>query len=183
MKMEIGDRTIFISPYSELEIVGSTNVSNFKCLFNVKNLEKPLQIGYREGNEIIHFEKSTLILENSFFDCGGKGINKDFHELLRTQEHPQILLTLKAIEKKSIGESKVKALVQIQIADISRNYEVDVHAHEKENLHIAGKLKLNITDFNLEAPKKMLGMIVVSEEIEIVFNLILEESKGSLNLD
>lgn len=175
LNMEIGHKTIFISPQSELEIVGSSNVTNFKCLFNIKNLDRPLRIGYTVGDDVIYFHKSTLILENSHFDCGGKGINKDFNDLLRTKEYPQILLTLKEINKKSIASNKVKALVEIQIAGISQMYQVDVHAKQKENLHIDGKLKLNITDFNLEAPKKMLGMIVVSEEIEIVFNLILEE--------
>ena len=44
-----------------------------------------------------------------------------------------------------------------------------------ENLMINGKLKLNIKDFSLEPPKKMLGLIVVSEIIEINFKLVLKE--------
>lgn len=176
-------KIIVIGPQSELEIVGSSNVSKFECLFNVKNLNKPIEIGYEEGNDIIYFQKSTLVLENSFFDCGGNGINRDFHELLRTKEHPQILLTLKEIKKKAIAKNTVETLVEIEIAGISQTYVVDVETKQKDNLHISGKLKLNITDFNLEAPTKMLGMIVVSEEIEIIFNLFLEEAKDGLESD
>lgn len=172
------EKTIYISPKSQLEIVGSSNVSTFTCLFNVKNLNKPLQIGYREGHDIIHFQKSTLVLDNSYFDCGGKGINRDFHDLLRTKQHPQILLTLKEIKKKTRVENRVEALVEIQIAGISRTYTVDVETRKEDDLHIDGKLKLNITDFNLQAPKKILGLIIVSEEIEINFNLIVGELKG-----
>ncbi|HLW33152.1 MAG TPA: YceI family protein [Aequorivita sp.] len=171
-------KTIFISPKSELEIVGSTNVSTFTCLFNVKNLNKPLRIDYWEGDDLIRFQKSTLVLDNTFFDCGGKGINKDFHDLLKTKVYPQILLTLKEIKKKAIADNKVEALVEIQIAGISRSYIVDVEAKQEGDLHLNGNLKLNITDFNLEAPKKILGLIVVSEEIEIIFKLIVGEEKG-----
>lgn len=167
-------KIIFISPKSEFEIVGSSNVNTFKCLFNIKNLNKPLEIGYEEGSSITYFHNSTLVLENTFFDCGGRGINKDFHDLLRTKEYPQILLTLREVEKKSVGDTKVKALVEIQIAGISRSYSLEVQSENKEDLHISGNLKLDITDFNLEAPRKMLGMVVVSKEIEIVFNLIVE---------
>lgn len=177
VKMEKHDKTIFISPKSKLEIVGDSNISAFKCVFNVKNLNKPLRIAYEEGKEIIRFQESTLILEASFFDCGGRGINRDFHDLLKTKEHPQILLTLMEIKKESMAEKKVEALVKIQIAGVSRTYKVNVHVNDKDNLHIGGKLKLNITDFNLVAPKKMMGLIVVSEEIEIIFNLYLEEPR------
>ena len=170
-------KTIFINPKSELEIVGSTNVSTFTCFFNVKNLNKPLRIGYWEESDLIRFQKASLVLDNSHFDCGGKGINKDFHDLLKTKVYPQILLTLKEIKKKSNADKKVEALVEIQIAGRSRSYKVDVEAKQEEDLHLNGNLRLNITDFNLEAPKKILGLIVVSEEIEIIFKLIVGEEK------
>ncbi len=176
-------KAIVISQSSKLEIVGSTNVNNFTCSFNVGNLNKPLQVGYEIGNETVIFQNSTLILENSFFDCGGRGINKDFQELLRTKEYPQILLTLNEIEKRSFAGNIVKASVEIQIAGLSRTYKVDVQTEKKETLHIAGKLEIKIADFNLEVPKKMMGMIVVSEEVEIVFDLILEELDVGLKWD
>lgn len=181
--VEKDEKTIFINPKSELKIIGSTNVNTFKCIFNVENLDKPLEIVYEEDNNVIRFQRSTLVLKNSFFDCGGYGINRDFHELLRTKEHPQILLTLKEIEKETYSENKLKALVEIQIAGVSRSYLVVVQADQKDSLHISGGLKLNITDFDLEAPTKMMGLVVVSENIEIVFNLFLENFKDTLSLD
>lgn len=183
IQKEEHNKTIYISPQSKLEIIGSSNVNNFKCVFNVKNLNKPLKILYEKEDEVIRFKKSTLILDNSFFNCGGKGINRDFHGLLKTDEHPQILLSLKEIKKKTYIGNKVEALVEIQIAGVSQTYIVDVEANRKDDLQIEGRLKLNITDFNLEAPKKMMGLIVVSEEIEILFNLFLEDSHKSINWD
>lgn len=181
--IEKHEKTIFINPKSELKIIGSSNVNTFKCVFNVENLDKALEISYIEHNSVIRFQRSTLVLKNSFFDCGGNGINRDFHELLKTKEHPQILLTLKEIEKEANSENKLKALVEIQIAGVSRSYYVAVQADQKDSLHISGGLKLNITDVDLEAPKKMMGLIVVSENIEIVFNLFLENASDTLRLD
>jgi|SRR5690554_2020689 len=177
------EKTIFLSPKSELRIIGSSNVNTFKCVFNVENLKKPLEIAYRKGDDVVFFQRATLVLKNSFFDCGGTGINKDFHELLRTKKHPEILLTLKEINRDATGENKLKAVVEIQIAGVSRSYSVMVQADHRDRLHVNGGLKLDITDFNLEAPKKMMGLIVVSEKIEIVFNLFFANSEHDLTFD
>lgn len=177
------NKVIVINPKSELDIVGSSNVNNFKCLFKIENLNKPLSISYRESKHSIHFKKATLVLENTFFDCGGKAINKDFHQLLKTDKNPQILLTLKEIKKKQHAQNTVEALVQIHIAGQTKDYIIETQINQNEDLFIKGRLKLNIKDFDLKAPKKMLGLVVVSDEIEIIFNLIIEDQKSKFRLN
>ena len=52
---------------------------------------------------------------------------------------------------------------------------METEFQNEQDWHISGKLKLNINKFNLKAPKKMLGLIVVSDEIEIIFKLVIKE--------
>ncbi|TDU33807.1 YceI-like domain-containing protein [Gelidibacter sediminis] len=167
--------SVRITPQSKLHIKGTSNVTDFTCQYNIKNLNKPIRIHYVSTADVIKFKKSELILENSGFDCGGKGINRDFHDLLKSNTYPEITLSLKQIKLKPDTKNIADATVQIEIAGQKHTYHMETKFHKDNGWHISGVLKLNIKDFQLEAPKKMLGLIVVSEEIEINFKLVVEE--------
>src|SRR5690606_27784274 len=164
-----------ITPNSKLLIIGKTNVNTFKCQYDVLKLNKPITVSFKKRGNKINFDKTTLVLDNINFDCGGIGINNDFHELLKTKSHPQVLLKLKEINKDPNNESIVQALVDLEIAGITKSYEVPVTLRENGIMFIKGVLALNIRDFNLEPPKKALGMIVVKDVIEINFELAIKK--------
>lgn len=169
-------KSILITHQSELNINGTSNVTDFKCRYNIKNLGTPIPIHYEKDNNIIRFENSKLILENSGFDCGGKGINKDFHGLLQSDVYPEIILRLKEIKLKPHKKDLADALIEIEIAGLTHSYHMETEFHNSDqDWHIKGRLKLNINKFNLKAPKKMFGLIVVSDDIEISFKLVIKE--------
>ncbi len=168
-------QSVLITSKSELNINGTSNVSDFKCRYKIQNLNTPIRIHYEKTNDVIKFEKSMLVLENSGFDCGGKGINRDFHGLLQSDVYPKIILRLKEIKLKPHQKNTADALVEIEIAGIKHAYHMETEFHHDQDWHIEGRLKLNINKFDLKAPKKMLGLIVVSDEIEISFKLVIKE--------
>ncbi|MBJ7882898.1 YceI family protein [Gelidibacter salicanalis] len=167
--------SVRITSQSELHIKGTSNVTDFTCQYNIKNLNDPILIHYESDADVIKFEKSLLILENSGFDCGGRGINKDFHGLLKSDIYPKITLSLKQIKLKPNKSNTADASIEIEIAGQKQIYHMETKFYQDNGWHISGKLKLNINDFDLEAPKKMLGLIVVSDEIEINFKLVVKE--------
>lgn len=171
----VGKTSVTITPNSKLLIIGKTNVNTFKCQYDVLKLNKPITVSFKKRGNKINFDKTTLVLDNINFDCGGIGINNDFHELLKTKSHPQVLLKLKEINKDPNNESIVQALVDLEIAGITKSYEVPVSLKENGIMFIKGVLALNIRDFNLEPPKKALGMIVVKDVIEINFELAIKK--------
>lgn len=129
---------------------------------------------YSVKDNKIHFNKTTLLLNNTHFDCGGNGINRDFLKTLNTANYPQIALTLNQIETTETP-SVLSALITIQIAGVSRNYNIPVDVVKHKMLNVNGQLKLELTDFNLKAPSKLFGIISVEDNIEINFNLEIEE--------
>ncbi|MCK0125193.1 hypothetical protein MWU76_12365 [Gelidibacter sp. F2691] len=165
-----------ITPQSTLHIKGTSNVTDFTCLYNIKNLNEPIRIHYESDADVITFEKSVLVLENSGFDCGGKGINRDFHGLLKSDTYPEIKLSLKQVKLNPHKSNTADASIEIEIAGKKHLYHMETKYHQDNGWHISGLLKLNIKDFNLVAPKKMLGLIVVSEEIQINFKLVVKEA-------
>tara|TARA_R100001039_G_C1829018_1_gene93760 strand:- start:607 stop:1200 length:594 start_codon:yes stop_codon:yes gene_type:complete len=171
----INNTSIIISPKSQLVIKGTTNVSKFKCHFNIEEIKNPIPVSYVQKEEKFVFEKALLVLDNSCFDCGSSAINKDFVNLLKSDEYPQIVLELKEIQKDTKVTNVVHALIEIFIAGESKLYVIPVKIEGDSILNVSGSLSLNICDFNLEAPKKALGLIVVSEIININFDLLIQE--------
>lgn len=167
-------KTFVFSPKSELNIKGSSNVNNFQCLFETQKLNQ-FPVAYNKSKDVIRLNRATLVLPNNHFDCGGRGINKDFHSLLQTQKYPEIQLTLKQIKRKPNVSNSVEAVVDIKIAGKTKSYVLDARYNQKNELNIFGKLKLSLNDFGLTAPKKLMGLIVVSDQIEIDFNLFVTE--------
>lgn len=169
--------SVTIEPESQLVIKGTTNVSSFKCKFNIKEINNPIPLYYKVIDNKLVFEKAKLVLNNDCFDCGHKGMNKDFLALLKSEEYPEILLELKEIVQNLENPSEVKAAIKLHLAGKSKLYYVPIQLKEDENISVSGNLKLNISDFDLEAPKKALGLIVVSEDIEIRFDMVFKECK------
>lgn len=170
----IKNTSVIITPESILSVEGTTNVNTFTCAFNVNQLKTPIPVSFHIEDDGMVFNKTVLVLDNSCFDCGNKGINKDFQKLLKTEIHPQIFLYLEKIVKTK-NDACVQAFVDIEIAGIKKSYKIPVTVKNKESLIISGIANLNLSDFNLEAPKKVLGLIVVNDEIDIDFQLKIKE--------
>lgn len=113
-------------------------------------------------------------MDNTSFDCGEKAINKDLQETLNTEEHPQITLTLREVETTETP-SKINATIAIKIAGVSRDYKIPLQIKKNGNLYVSGQLKIKLSDYNLETPKKLFGLITVNDNIEIVFHLELQQ--------
>ncbi|SHF75635.1 YceI-like domain-containing protein [Salegentibacter echinorum] len=169
----IQTREVTILPNSSLSISGTTNINTFDCDFNVLSFKKQaFEVHYTDKDRVLHFKNSVLPLENKYFDCGNRKINKDFHKLLKTEEYPAIFLTVKKIDM-SRGEDAVVTL-SFTIAGIENDYKFPIEVSWENQLRFKGNLQLNIKDFNLEAPSKIFGLIVLEEEIEINFNLNIQ---------
>ncbi|MBZ9728091.1 YceI family protein [Salegentibacter sp. JZCK2] len=166
-------KEITILPDSNLSISGTTNINDFECDFNTLYFKnESFKAHYIEKKGILDFKNSVLPLENSKFDCGNRKINKDFQELLKTKKHPKILLKLKKIDLSREGNPMVT--ISFNIAGVDKDYKFPVEITRDKQLCFDGKLQLNIKDFNLEAPSKIFGLIVLDEEIEINFNLNIQ---------
>lgn len=165
--------SVIITEKSTLFINGKSNVNNFSCLYNIDKIKKPIAVVYSTKDNKIYFSKTTLLLNNTYFDCGGNGINKDFLKTLNTINYPEIALTLNQIETTETP-SVLRASVTIQIAGVSRNYDIPVDVVKHNMLNVNGQLKLKLTDFNLKAPSKLFGIISVEDNIDINFNLEIE---------
>tara|TARA_Y100000815_G_C13115942_1_gene414973 strand:- start:123 stop:704 length:582 start_codon:yes stop_codon:yes gene_type:complete len=153
---------------SELNITGKTNVNTFTCRFNTDYLKPCQLISYCDKNGIITFKNANLVLNAKGFDCGSKGINRDFQKLLKTDEYPEITLEL---IKATIHGDKLVAQVDITMAGKNKEYNVPVVVSEGDYQTFNGVLSLKLSDYELSLPTKLFGLIVIKDDIEINFNI------------
>ncbi len=163
------EKKVSVLPSSQLSINGDTNINKFECIFNTAYLKETQKIYYSRKDSIINFTGATLVLNNQGFDCGNKGINQDFNDLIKSDKYPQILLEIHQVKLRT-KEFGV-ATICITMAGKQKYYDVPINIKDGEIAQFQGELELNIKDFNLEPPKKLFGIIVVKDEIEINFDL------------
>ncbi|WP_424493066.1 YceI family protein [Salinimicrobium sp. GXAS 041] len=167
------NKTIAVLPSSKLTIKGDTNIKAFDCDFDMQYLQKENNIKYIiDEPRHVRFKNAILTLNTNGFDCGSRAINKDFHKLIQSEKYPQILIELLEIRQQKTGTAN--AVVIITIAGTRKEHTFPVKFSNGDNgdiLNIEGTLLLDIKDFKLEPPRKLFGMIVVKDEIEILFDL------------
>jgi len=168
---------VVLTSDSEMVIKGKSNVNKFQCQYDPSQLADSLSLNVNIHDDYLTFNRTQLFLNNVFFDCGHRAINKDFHKLLNTDENPRIKIELlKAEEQNASG--CVDVLLEITISDEVKRYTIPVQVKRTTDLvMLYGSLPIDINDFGLKPPKKLLGVIKVSNKIEIDFALKVKPIK------
>lgn len=162
--------TLSFTPNSSLIIRGESNVHKFSCDYNTYELTDSLKVNFKKHSNLIVFKNTQLLLEKAEFDCGGRGINRDFHKLLQTQDFPNIKMHLKNVDISD--KNNVKANLSFTICDITKEYSVPISVnHHKNKMIFKGCISLKISDFDLTSPRKVLGLIKVRDTIFVDINL------------
>ncbi len=167
---------------SYLRIIGSTNVNSFTCGFEGEIPNDTFKVNVSKKNDKLYVENGSLVIPVKGFDCGNKMMNQDFLDLLRVNKHPEIRIMLTSLDMAEghfSVENKTEELwavaeITFFIAGESKKYPVPIKINQKkEGQYFEGTRKLDITEFNLEPPKKFMGLIQVQEEVIIDFSLNL----------
>lgn len=171
------ENNVLVLNQSKLTINGTSNVTDFQCQSTQEFESDTLNLAIRQLETQVEITKSTLILEVSEFDCGRKGINRDFRQTLKYREHPSIHISLNGLITSPDSDYPDAAIVDITIAGITRAYRVNLYnvVYFDKTIYAAGHQILNISDFGLEPPSPMLGLIKVHDELKISFDLVIRE--------
>ncbi len=160
---------IHIKKGSLITISGKSNVNKFSCAYTTTIAPGCQIVDYNYLNNTISLNRPEIKLKSKSFDCGGRMINRDFNKLMQSEDYPFITI---AFTKISIMKGYFEVNTVIEIADQSQAYTFNIFP--RQNTNYIGTLKLNINDFDMKAPKKLLGTIQVNPNISIEFDLNLD---------
>ncbi|HLF34090.1 MAG TPA: YceI family protein [Cyclobacteriaceae bacterium] len=169
-----------IAQESYLVINGLTNLNEFACNYLGDFYQDTLTIdAVPDGNQL-QLNNAVLKLRTTRFDCKNYQMNLDFKDLLQADQYPYIIIRVLNINNSSqeikgtlAQNPRPNAMflsVNIEIAGQVKDYTlpVDVRVMGDDRYYL-GNLSLDIQDFGIEPPKKLFGLVRVSEKISIDF--------------
>lgn len=158
---------------SELVIRGATNVNSYVCRTDCYSARDTLEFTpYKEDCEVL-FSKNAMLIPISGFDCGNILVTNDFRETLHAKKHPNLSIQLISLGDRYavVPGGAVAGRVEISLAGATKAYNVmyNVRGGNGSSFTLLGNQTVCFSDFNLQAPKKMMGLIRVEEYLEVEF--------------
>lgn len=183
-----GDRGVLIhrfivQPSSKLTINGKTNVNSFQC--GITHYFGNDTLVLQEGrNRRPVFTKGYVGLEAASFDCGMQVMTNDFGKTIKSKQYPFISIEFISFERGTNYESsngKFKGKLKISLGGVTKAFEMDctIQAKQSGMIHLQGGRDFKFSDFDLEPPTKMMGMVKVQDELTVNFHLVLLLDRNS----
>lgn len=176
--------TAEIQKNSSLNISGSTNVVPFKLYQNGDKLSKnKLSVATTFAQNKIFLSQNQLSVVVKNFASPNFMALKDFLSLIKSDSYPTLQVQINYLDIDSYSESgtafKGNVLVSITITGITRNYSIPISSKNNGEIYcVDGNKKLSIRDFGLTPKSRMMGLIKVSEWINIDFHMICKITKN-----
>lgn len=170
-----------IHPDSTIRLLGQTNLNQFSCscLHQFGQLTLKVRFPY-QGAHHSHFRDSFLRIPIRQLDCGNPLINLNLQKSLNARQHPDIIIEfLEAMWNEPDepweyeGVVEVKACTRVSINGHSNDYWLEITAkrNSPSEYWLNGAKTIRMTDFGVEPPSAMMGLIKVDDEIGILLNL------------
>jgi polyisoprenoid-binding protein YceI len=158
---------------SRLWIEGRSNVNEFRCrAATYDTMVSPPAA-----------EHDTLDVEVDIdvegFDCGKRRMNRDLYETLLSDTHPKISFEYTGTEEISFDEDrneyhlKVKGLLTVAGHTNEIKFPMQAEVLENGTMKATGQTQIRMTDFNVEPPRALLGMVRVDDLLSVHFELLV----------
>lgn len=105
-------------------------------------------------------------------------MNKDFYHALKAKSHPTMWIELESIENvQAIGTSWTTLATHTRISIAGVGKSVPIHARVRKmadnKLQIYAERPLKMSDFGIQPPTALMGMIKTNDDITIKLDLII----------
>ena len=116
------------------------------------------------------------------FDCGLAPMNRDFRNALQGDRHPTIRFTLRdadvlAAPSRPGGWARVRALGTLELAGTTRTVSITAEGQDLGDgrVRLRGDHRLRMSDFGIEPPTGMLGLVRAHNGITVRFDVLASE--------
>ncbi|MGI9544146.1 MAG: YceI family protein [Cyclobacteriaceae bacterium] len=163
---------------SYLKINGATNINRFHCSFDSPTLSDTLSLNLNYDKTTVFFINKDITIPIASFDCQNNFITKDFRKTLKAEQHPTINLSFQSINlTPDLGLKTADGIIKISIAGKTKSYNItySMSSDEQGQWTLKGKQGLQLQDFNITPPQKLLKLIRVKDHISVLFSLKLKQ--------
>ncbi len=101
------------------------------------------------------------------------GLDKNMHKALKVKEHAEIAFRLVRLEPAGAPDT-LRAVGLLQVAGVEREIAFDLSATRTDaTLTVTGAVPIVMTDYGIEPPKAMLGMLRTDPKVTVRFEAVL----------
>ncbi|WP_417599926.1 YceI family protein [Owenweeksia hongkongensis] len=167
---------------SEINILGTSNVTDYQCVLHDLENNSDLQIKSTTKDLLITLENAVIKLKSNGFNCNSSPMTKDFLKTIQAEEHPHIYIEFLSFQlNHSVTEKRLQknviARIAVTLAGVRKVYSLKLDSLEfkMDSITTKGKKEIKMSDFDIEAPSALFGLVkaddLVTIDFRIVFNL------------
>jgi len=162
-----------------VKINGKTNVNHFHLSYNPHQTKKLTLKGSGSPSGQISFH-----IPVRGFESKNPMLTKDFNQFMQADSHPYIKVRIQKSQLRELMDEKKSRQLPLLINMAGKKQQVEsrftTHHYPSNQLQIEGIVQLNLEDFNLEPPQKMMGLVQVQDKIFIKFDVVLSRQQTAL---
>jgi len=168
------DYSYTIEDGSTLSIEGTSNINSFECICKDNIPAKTTKLQLLSPTSF-RFQNTSISLRTKALDCDNNKMNSDLCDALKADDYPNIVIQIHdaTVVRGSLDDAVNGADLRMQasmvITDVSKKVTLDVQAKKvgpgRYRFLCAKKLKM--TDFNIDPPTALFGLIRVRDEIVV----------------
>lgn len=169
-----------ISDSSELWLSGTSSVNSFECEAETLSFDHDVDHDI-QGNGFV-VPGVSLVVPVHELDCNNRRMNRDLREALQADAYPEIRLDVfrmdlvpeVAADAENPEAPQVAFHGVMTLAGVSRDVSIRLSGwiDEARQLHGEGTLDVKMTDFNVEPPTALFGLVKAHDDISIRFHLM-----------
>lgn len=171
-----------ISEDSEMWLEGTSTVNSFECEAETLRFDHDVE----HDIEATGFSVPgvSLVVPVHDLDCDNRRMNRDMRNALQADAFPEIRLDVFRMdllpEAAADTESQDMPLVAFHgvmtLAGVSRDVTIRLAGwlDEQQRLHGQGTLDVKMTDFNVDPPTALFGLVKAHDDISIRFHLMAD---------
>ena len=130
---------------------------------------------------------ASLAVRIDALGCGNQAMERDMHDALKAEAHPEIRYTLADVnavrlEREADGDEStpfvflIDTVGELSLAGVTQEVQMQVEVRRvgDHRFAVLGSKRLNMHDFDIEPPTALLGLIRADPQVEVVFDLVVE---------
>lgn len=168
---------------SNFSLEGSSNLHDWSC--NVPEFDgsvsmDPEAMAKWPDENPLFVRGATISIPVKAIACGKDGMNQKLQEAMKAEEHPQIryqFQKMKLIQNpSSLEKVPFIATGELTIAGKTRSVQVPVVGRrlQEDRFSFSGSHRIDMTEYDVEPPKAMLGSLKTDEEVKVSYTVVVE---------
>jgi hypothetical protein len=171
-------KRFFIEEGSRLYIKGTSNVNSFTC--DCLDRWQAQTVELENNGTKAAFKNTLLQITTKKLDCHNGKIDQDLQKALKAHIFPFIKIELlettqdgNALKGNTSSWTNVQAKVRMTIAGVTKNQILQgkIRKTDPNRISLNGEKALKMSDFGVDPPEAMFGLIKVNDDITIHFEL------------